>query len=122
MPYTGSRKDAERRRLHGVALLDQGRSQAQVARELGVTPAAVSQWVKTRRRGGDLALKAKPHPGPRPKLTDSQRRRLVRRLEKGPRAHGYATDLWTLKRIAEVIRKRFGVDYDPSGVWHVLRA
>jgi transposase len=42
-------------------------------------------------------------------------------LLKGPLAHGYINDLWTLKRIAEVIEKQFGVRYDPSGVWHVLR-
>jgi transposase len=23
--------------------------------------------------------------------------------------------------VTEVIRRRFGVDYDPSGVWHILR-
>jgi transposase len=23
--------------------------------------------------------------------------------------------------VAEVIRRRFGVHYDPSGVWHILR-
>jgi transposase len=26
-----------------------------------------------------------------------------------------------LARVVEVIRKHFGVTYDPSGVWHVLR-
>jgi transposase len=36
-------------------------------------------------------------------------------------AHGYRTELWTLKRVAQLIGKRFGVSYDPSGVWHVLR-
>ena len=40
---------------------------------------------------------------------------------KGARAHGYRTELWTLRRVAEVIRRRFGAQYDPSGVWHVLR-
>jgi len=41
-------------------------------------------------------------------------------LSQGPLAHDYTTDLWTLKRIAEVIEKHFGVCYDPSGVWHML--
>jgi len=43
MPCTGSRKDAERRRMRAMTPLDQGWSQADVARKLGVTPAAVSQ-------------------------------------------------------------------------------
>lgn len=120
MPYTGLRKDAQRRRMRAMTLLDQGRSQSEVARQLGVTPGAVSHWVKARREGGDEALRAKPHPGPKPKLNDHQLKRLEKLLRRGPRKQGYPTELWTLPRVAEVIEKRFGVTYDPSGVWHVL--
>jgi transposase len=120
MPYTGLRKDAERRRLEAVALLDQGLTQTQVAHRLGVTPAAVCLWVKTRREGGDAGLMARPHPGPRPKLNQRQVARLAKWLLQGPRRHGYATELWTLKRVAELIERRLGVTYDPSGVWHLL--
>ena len=120
MPYTGLRKDAERRRLRAMTLLDQGLPQKRVAQKLGVTPAAVCQWARTRREGGDAALKAKPHPGPRPKLDARQVVRLEKLLLRGPRRHGYATELWTLKRVAELIERRLGVTYDPSGVWHLL--
>lgn len=115
-----SRKEAERRRLRGIALLDQGCSQSEVARQLGVTPAAVSQWSKARRLGGDEALQAKLSTGRPPKLTDRQMKRLRKLLSRGPRRNGYATDLWTLQRVAELTQKHFGVTYDPSGVWHVL--
>lgn len=87
---------------------------------LSVSPAAVSQWKKIYQRAGPEGLKAKPHPGAKPKLTTRQRQKLGRLLLQGPLAHGYTTDLWTLKRIAEVIEEHFGVRYDPSGVWHVL--
>lgn len=120
MPYTGSRKDAERRRLQAMTLLDQGLSQKQVAAKLSVTPAAVCQWAAARREGGDGALKAKPHPGPKPKLNDRQLARLEKWLLQGPHKHGHATELWTLPRVAELIEKRFDVTYDPSGVWHLL--
>jgi transposase len=50
-----------------------------------------------------------------------QRRQLIRLLKQGPGQQGYGTELWTLKRVGEVIREHFGVGYDPSGVWHVLR-
>jgi transposase len=66
-------------------------------------------------------LKAKPHPGRQPKLTVAQRQELESLLLQGPLAHGYQTDLWTLKRIAEVVEKEFGVRYAPSAVWYVLR-
>lgn len=103
-----------------MTLLDQGLTQKQVAQQLGVTPAAVCIWAKTRREGGDEALKAKPHPGPRPKLDERQVARLEKWLLQGPRKHGYATELWTLPRVAELIAQRLGVTYDPSGVWHLL--
>jgi transposase len=113
-------KQAEQRRLRAMTLLDQGRSQSQVARMLDVTHAAVSQWVKSHRRGGDEALRAKPRPGAPPKLTARQLARLEKHLLRGPTRYGYTTELWTLRRVGEVIEKHFDVTYDPSGVWHVL--
>jgi transposase len=38
----------------------------------------------------------------------------------GPRAAGYSTDLWTLRRIAEVVRRKFRVQYHPGHVWKLL--
>lgn len=103
-----------------MTLLDQGQSQAQVARELGVTASAVCQWAKARRQRGDPALEAKPHNGRPSKLTGRQLARLEKLLLRGPRKHGYTTELWTLSRVAEVVEKHFSVTYDASGVWHVL--
>ncbi len=122
MDNTLSRKEAERRRMRAMTLLDDGLTQSQVARMLGVSYAAVSQWAKAKREGGGAkALKAKPHLGPKPKLNAKQFERLGKMLTQGPTKHGYATELWTLKRVAQLIEKHFGVHYDPSGVWHVLR-
>jgi len=121
MAIHGSRKDAEQRRLRAMTLLEQGCCQSEVARQMGVTPGAVSQWVKAFRRDGPDALKAKIHPGPKPKLSEPQVERLQQLLLQGATHHGFATELWTLARVVELIRKQFGVSYDPSGVWHVLR-
>jgi transposase len=121
MRSKGSPKELEQRRMRAMGLLDQGWSQAEVAQRLGVTQGAVSQWKKRYQRDGPEALKAIPHPGPQPKLMAKQREQLGRLLLKGARAHGYRTELWTLKGVTEVIQQRFGVQYDPSGVWHVLR-
>ena len=103
-----------------MALLNKGHNGSEIARMLGVTPGAVSQWKKVYQRDGPSALKAKRHPGPGPKMTLRQRQKLTRLLLKGPRRHGCANELWTLGRIAKVIRKHFGVQYGPSGVWRVL--
>ena len=85
MRCKGSPKELEQRRLRAMALLDQGWSQADVARHLGVTQGAVSQWKKRYQRDGLEALKAIPHPGPRPKLTAKQREQLGRLLLIGKR-------------------------------------
>lgn len=112
--------EAERRRFRAAALLDQGLSQSEVACQLGVTPAAVSQWAKARREGGDTALRARVHPGPTPKLTDQQTTQLEQLLLQGPVEQGWPSDLWTLPRVALLIQEQFAVTYDPSSVWHVL--
>ena len=117
----GTAEELERRRLRAMTLLDKGMPGVEVAEVLGVTPGAVSQWKKKYRRAGPDALKAKPNVGPKSKLTDRQRRQLGQLLLQGARTHGYRTELWTLKRIGELIERHFGVTYEASAVWRVLR-
>src|SRR4030042_3993487 len=109
MRTPGKPEELECQRLQALALVEAGHRPSEVARRLGVSPAAVSRWKKISQRAGRGGLKAKPHPGRRPKLTVRHRRKLKRLLLQGPLAHGYMTDLWTLKRIAAVIGKHFGV-------------
>lgn len=47
-------------------------------------------------------------------------KRLERALERGPFAHGYTGDFWTLERIRQLIGQLFEVRYGPSGAWHVM--
>jgi transposase len=67
-------------------------------------------------------LAAKRHPGPRPRLSEKQKEKLVALLLEGPQAHGYRNDLWTLSRLAQVIENHFGVRYHPAHVWKILHA
>lgn len=120
MALSKNQEFAEKRRLRGLELLKSGKSQAQVATELGVTPSAVSQWAKAHRLGGKKALVAKPIAGRPTKLTDAQLERLARMLAEGPTAHGFPTELWTLDRVVTLAKRTFGISYDPSGMWHVL--
>lgn len=117
----GSAEELERRRRRAIALLEDGMKPAAVARAVGTSRASVTRWRQAVEAGGQDALRAKPHPGGKPRLTATQQNRLVELLLKGPRQHGYATELWTLARVAEVIATHFGVAYHPSGVWHLLR-
>lgn len=116
----GKPEELERQRFYAIELLKKGLRPSEVADILDVSRPAVSQWKKLFERAGPDALKAKPHPGPKSKLTAKQQDKLAKLLLKGPAAHGFSTNLWTLRRVAEVIRRYFGVQYDPSGVWHLL--
>jgi transposase len=96
-------------------------SQAEVARELEVSRQSVSRWYADWRAGGTKALKAAGRAGRMPRLTDAQLRRLDLALRRGPRAYGFASDLWTLDRVAQVIETETGVRYHPGHVWKLLR-
>jgi transposase len=88
---------------------------------LGVTHQVVSEWRKVWRQGGRAALRFAGHAGRPPKLTTAQLTNVDKALVKGAEANGYATDLWTLPRVAEVIEQLTGVSYHLGYVWYLLR-
>jgi transposase len=115
------RQAFERVRLQAGALFAAGRSQAGVARQLGVARQNVSRWHARWQAGGLPALASRGPTGPGPRLSDQQRHDLDHALRQGARAHGYDTDHWTLGRIATVIQQLTGVAYHPGHVWRLLR-
>lgn len=114
--------DRETRRRLAVLRVSEGWSQKDVAAFLGVSEVSVNSWVRAYRRGGAEALRGTPHAGRRPRLGDADLRRLRELLLRGATAHGWANDLWTRGRVREVIRRHFGVEYNPGYVAQLLRA
>jgi transposase len=110
-----------RRRL-AVRMLSQGKSASEVSELVGASRSSVQRWKAAWQKGGVEAVAAKPHPGRKPRLTTAQKRRLERILLRGPRAAGFASDLWTCSRVAEAIHGRFGVTYHPDHVWRILHS
>lgn len=106
----------EERRLEGGRLLREGQlPQAEIARRLGVSRSAVSQWaqqMKQRRRGLKSLKRNKPV-GARPYLTPAQWRKVLRDLQRGAQAFGYEDERWTLDRIQQLIVQQYGVSYNP---------
>src|SRR5438270_63235 len=111
MRTKGTPAELEARRRRAAGLLGQGKGTNEVARLVGVSPSSVSRWKKALRRRGPDALAAKPHPGPVPRLDKAQKRRLVARLKKGAVAAGYDSDLWTCRRVRDLLGKAEGVWY-----------
>src|SRR4051794_24181654 len=102
----GTSAELEQRRRHAVAMLRRGVKAATVAGAMRVSLVSVGRWRKAARRGGLRALAAKPPPRRPLKLSPARRRQLLAALARGPARHGYRTELWTLARVPEVIRRR----------------
>ena len=111
----------ETRRLQAAELFAQGRSQAEVARALGVSRQSAHLWHTRFTQGGVDALRSRGPSGPDPKLTDAQLAKVEEALLAGAMANGFDTDLWTLERITVVIAQLTGVRYHPGHVWVILR-
>jgi transposase len=112
----------EARRLQAWQLKQQGWPQRQIAAALGVSEAAVSQWMKCGREAGPEALRHRPPPGTLPRLSAEQLAHLPELLHCGPAAYGFRGELWTRGRIAAVIRLEFGISYHPVHVGRLCKA
>jgi len=115
-----SRQELERRRFAAGEDLKRGMKQADVARKYDVNPSSVSRWNKELQQHGVDGLCRKKAPGASPKLAKEQQKTLKKIILQGAAAYGYKTDLWTLKRVAEVIKKEFGVSYHFRSLSDVL--
>ncbi len=111
----------EERRMRAADLFEQGVSPAEIARQLGVCHQIVSDWRAMWRRAGRDGLRAAGRAGRLPKLSREQLAQVEAALAKGVAANGYINDVWTLKRVAEVIERVTGVTYHPARVWYILR-
>jgi transposase len=80
----------------------------------------VGRWHARWRAGGLEALRTAGSTGPAPRLSDQQLEEVKQTLEQGARAAGFATDGWTLDRVAAVIAQLTGVTYHPGHVWRIL--
>lgn len=118
-PY-GTSKQLEKRRRQAIILLKAGQSYRYVASKLKASLSSVVRWFQAYRKKGEAGLRPKPAPGRPPKLSKSQKQKLIRILVRGPLSEGYSTNLWTLKRIARVIEKHFGVRYHQGHVWWLM--
>jgi transposase len=110
----------EGRRLRAWALSQQGWKVGQIADALGVTHGAVSQWLSRARQEGEASLLDRPRPGRVPRLTPEQQARVPALLARGALAWGFHGDRWTRERVAEVIRREFGVHYHPAHISRLL--
>jgi transposase len=118
----GSARELEIRREIAANMLESGKGIREVARMVKASPSTVFGWKQVMEEKGREGLKPKPPKPLKKRINEEQIEKLKEVLLKGAQAAGYATELWTLKRISEVIEKEFQVKYHPGHVWKVMKA
>jgi transposase len=120
MRSKGTAEELEARRKRAIDLLQKGWSPQDIADALGVVRKTVYAWKAKWKEGGKRALAAVPQHVPTCRMSVEQQRELGAILMQGAMAFGYPTDLWTTARVAEVVKKRFKIDYNPDHLGRLL--
>jgi putative transposase len=117
---TLSRDEMERRRLQAAEDLQNGLSQARVARKFGVSRTTASRWHRTLAGHGMERLRKRKAPGRPSRLSASQMAEVREIFAGGARACGFESDRWTTAKLAQAIETRFAIRYDPDHVGRLM--
>jgi transposase len=112
--------ETRRRRLRAGRMLLAGKTPAQAAHAVGVARQTAYTWKAVLDEGGIDALRAMPSRGRPARLDERQLQALGRMLMDNPTEHGFGTELWTLKRIAGLIERQYGVKFGQTQIWRIL--
>ncbi len=107
--------------MAAARLLEQGVSQSEVARRLGVHRQSVIRWTRQLAQCGRQGLKQAGRAGRKPGLSGAQLKQIEHALKRGPEAFGYSSGLWTTNRVRELIEDQCRVRYHEAHVWRILR-
>ncbi|MEU9048238.1 MULTISPECIES: winged helix-turn-helix domain-containing protein [unclassified Kitasatospora] len=110
----------EQVRLEAAARFEVGEKTSVIARDLRVSERSVERWRRSWREGGTEALRSSG-PASVPRLSADQFAELEEELGKGPAAHGFEGQRWTLGRVQAVIGRRFRMQLSIATVWRLLK-
>jgi transposase len=116
------RERLEKQRLEAGKQYETGARVMEVAQQFGVAYRTAMDWKTLYERGGLEALRSRGKPGPARRLGPEQLEDLKQALVAGAQSAGYENPLWTLRRVRQLIRQRYGVRYTEVAVWKLLRA
>ncbi|CAM5696021.1 transposase [Streptomyces canus] len=106
-------------RLKAAERFTQGEASSVIAKDLRVSVRSVQRWRQACDEGGPRALRSQG-PASLPRLSEKQFAQLEAELAKGPAAHGWEDQRWTLNRVKTVIDRRFHLTYTTQGVRKLL--
>ena len=112
--------EAQRKRVKAARLLQAGKPAAQVALEVGVARQTVYTWKRVLDERGVDGLRAMVDVGRPGQLSAADFKWLDAALRQGAQAHGFGTELWTLKRVGALIKRQFDIKFSDVHVWRLL--
>jgi len=93
-----------------------GKGCAEIALAVGVARQTVYTWKHVLSEGGIDA----PEPGRPAQMNAAQLVSVCAAIMQSPTAHGFAIELWMLRRVAAVIQRMHGVRFSQAQVWRIL--
>jgi transposase len=104
-----------------VRRVREGERPSEVIKSYGLCRTSIYRWLRAEAAGGEDALKASKHPGPKPALSPKQKARVFRWINgKDPRQHGFDFGLWTRRIVAELVEQKFGVALGVTAIGRLL--
>ena len=116
-----NRRSSDAERIQAIQLIERGYGKPEVARILNVAVSSVYAWEQDYKKGGLAALSTKMASGRKPLLSDKQMMRLSKLLRLNPHQLEFDFGLWTRRRVRELIRREFDVDYTDQNVGRILK-
>ena len=116
-----TRKQKEQRRFLAANDLENGMTQAEVARKYQVDDSTSCRWDQAHKKKGLDGLKATKASGRPSKLNPEQKEELIELLNGGAIKAGFQTDIWNGKRVSKLIKDHFDVDYNFKHIPKLLR-
>lgn len=113
--------EATRKRVRAGRLMLAGKTPAEAAHAVGVARQTAYTWKARLDEGGIDALRAMARGRPA-QLVACQLDGLRVALLQGALAHGFGTELWTLKRVRVLIERLYGITFSEVHVWRLLGA
>jgi transposase len=116
-----SHEVSETIRVMAVRRVKEGERPSAVMKSYGLCRTTIYKWLRAEKRGGEAALKARKHPGPRPALTPRQKLCVRRWISgKDPRQYGFDFGLWTRQIVGALIEEKFGIQLGVTAVGRLL--
>ena len=113
--------EATRKRVRAGRLMLAGKTPAEAAKSVGAARQTAYTWKARLDEGGIDALRSMATGRPA-QLDGKQLDALRAALLQGAMSHGFGTELWTLKRVRELIERVYGVRFSEVHVWRLLGA